>query len=107
MGSSDNFEILSWTAGGRFDGREFVVIACKSKVPLSESPIPSNKQQTSSESQQYLIIRSVNALPQKLRSKYRRRSKRKHAKLVKDSNIQHLYGDTYHIDVDDDDDDND
>ena len=27
--------------------------------------------------------------------------------LVKDSNIQHLYGDIYHIDVDDDDDDDD
>eukprot|EP01083_Nonionella_stella_P009408 27136_1 len=137
----DDFEILSWTAGGRFDGREFVVIACKSKATLSEAQIQSHSLRSAphlqpqvssdtthsalqsqsqsqlplvhdasavptepqSSSQQYLIIRSVNALPQKLRSKYRRRSKRKHAQLVKDSNIQHLYGDTYHIDVDDDD----
>ena len=125
--SVDDFEILSWTAGGRFDGREFVVIACKSKgrpqpfanvnpdhFPSSNpNPDPSSSFQPrsrlndSDESQQFLIIRSISSLPQKLRSKYRRRSKREHAKLVNDSNIQHLYGDVYHIAVDDDDDDDD
>ena len=154
---TDDFQILAWTAGGRFNGREFVVIAAQSKGEptqtntraQSQSHPNNNKShhskdhqfidefdfnsyyhhrsdgnsftnntqyipncaynRPSEESQQYLIIRAINALPQKLRSKSRKKSKRKHAKLLKESNIQHLYGDTYHIDgwLDDDNSDND
>ena len=134
----DEFQILSWTAGGRFDEREFIVIACRSCPPknltkqqlknlkknikntydIRGSYINNNNNNDNNSNnvtqrllygntQQYIIIRSINTLPEKIRSKFKRRSKKKHKQLIKESNnIQHLYGDTYHININDDNNDN-
>ncbi|ETO21503.1 hypothetical protein RFI_15699 [Reticulomyxa filosa] len=46
----DKFQILTWTAGGHYKGREFVVVGCRSSLDNE---------------QQYLIIRSIHEGPRR------------------------------------------